>query len=113
MYHGLYSHSVSINIKAESHDACNLAAARFRYLQKAWCFSVEFLSEGKSARKGDVLCRDIQLHHKGYASDIIAFGESLRAISQHLNCYQIAVVTVLEHGCRPIDGYNYLVDEFK
>ena len=109
MYNGLYSHCVSIVIEADNHEACNTAAARFRYLQKAWSFSVQIF-ESKSVLKGEVLKREVQFVHKGYASDIIAFGENVRIISNFLSNYQKISVRIIEHGCMTIEGYNYLTD---
>lgn len=108
-YNGLVDFHFSICINADNHDECLFVSKKFKEYLNSWSFILNSSpSESKSARKGDVLSREIQSSITSYPSDIIAFREGLRCIVFH---YDISVkknlldkklgVTLIDHGTIP------------
>ncbi|MBP7174574.1 MAG: hypothetical protein KBA33_11010 [Cloacibacterium sp.] len=91
-YNGEYEHSFFIVIEASDHGTCQKFAS---YLKKAidpWFLQIDKITEYKSARKGDVLRRDIYVRHNAFASDIIIFNEMLRTLIWHYNlCFDVKI----------------------
>lgn len=84
----LYEAYYSIIVEAIDHRLCIDTYNRFKHLVKA--FNTPYLgqfrtSEWKSARKGDVLKRELQIYHTAYVQDILAFRQALDYI---VNDYQ-------------------------
>lgn len=80
----IYRQNYSIIIKSDLHEACREDAKRVKYLCMA--FMVPF-SEYKSARKGDVLSREIMIQAKGYPGQLISFCEALRSLTSKMNTF--------------------------
>ena len=79
-FNTLYKASYSIVVETNDHHLCIDTYNRFKYLVRA--FNTPFLgqfrtSESKSARKGDVLKRELQINHTAYVQDILLFRQTL------------------------------------
>lgn len=79
-FNTLYQASYSIIVEATDHHLCIDTYNRFKYLVRA--FNTPYLgqfhtSEWKSARKGDVLKRELQINHTAYVQDILLFRQTL------------------------------------
>ena len=75
-----YEAHYSIIVESPDHHLCIDTYNRFKYLIRA--FNTPYLgqfstSESKSARKGDVLKRELQINHTAYVSDILLFRQAL------------------------------------
>ena len=75
-----YEAHYSIIVESPDHHLCIDTYNRFKYLVRA--FNTPYLgqfstSESKSARKGDVLKRELQINHTAYVSDILLFRQAL------------------------------------
>lgn len=78
-----YEAHYSIIVEALDHRLCIDTYNRFKYLIRA--FNTPYLgqfstSESKSARKGDVLKRELKINHTAYVSDILLFRQALHYI---------------------------------
>lgn len=95
-YNGMYTATFSIQVKAETHRGCLFAYNQFKYLAKAMNFGDISIYESKSARKGDVLSRDLTIVYTQYASSVIllqgAINHILFAINNH---YRNSVSAIL------------------
>lgn len=80
-----YEAYYGIVVKAERHDICLCNYNRIKALAKA--FDATITREYKSARKGDVLSREIHINFKAYAHDTILFRDALDAIIRSINIY--------------------------
>jgi hypothetical protein len=98
-YNGQYTQCVEIIIEAGSHEFCNDIAKKIRYLCKAW--PNVYFTEHKSARKGDVLKRDLLIYQTDYSHSIIIFKESLHCITFHYNLFSKANVKLLNRSTIP------------
>lgn len=75
-----YEAHYSIIVESLDHHLCIDTYNRFKYLVRA--FNTPYLgqfriSESKSARKGDVLRRELQINHTAYVTDILLFRQAL------------------------------------
>ena len=75
-----YEAHYSVIVEAPDHHLCIDTYNRFKYLIRA--FNTPFLgqfstSESKSARKGDVLKRELQINHTAFVEDILLFRQAL------------------------------------
>lgn len=75
-----YKAHYSIIVETPDHHLCIDTYNRFKYLIRA--FNTPYLgqfhtSESKSARKGDVLKRELQINHTAYVTDILLFRQAL------------------------------------
>lgn len=84
-YNGEYTQHLQIVITANSHDTCLYFTKHIRNVIKAWFFQIEMFSEDKSARKGEVLTREIQVRQTAYAPDIITFKQMIKTLIWHYN----------------------------
>lgn len=100
---GEFNQCQEVIISANTHERCLFIAKKIYYLCKAWSHNVKY-DEYKSARKGDILRRDIMIYQTAYADDIIAFNESLRHICFHYDNYQIGCVQVTTRFIQPKDS---------
>lgn len=75
-----YEAHYSIIVESPDHHLCIDTYNRFKYLVRA--FNTPYLgqfstSESKSARKGDVLKRELQINHTAHVTDILLFRQAL------------------------------------
>ena len=84
-YNGYYDMFLDIIVTSDTHDKCLFIFNRFKSLIKAFNFGNIRIRELKSARKGDVLSREIQINIIGLADDIIIFRECIDFIIQKCN----------------------------
>lgn len=80
-----YDSLYGIVVEAERHDMCLMNYNRIKALAKA--FDAHIVHESKSARKGDVLKRDVQIRFKAYAHETVIFRDALDIIIQSINTY--------------------------
>ena len=81
-----YESFYSIEIEADTHDSCLYHYNRLKDLSKA--FQATIIKESKSARKGDVLNRNLQIKLTAYAHETIIFRESIDIIIHSINAYK-------------------------
>tara|TARA_R110002050_G_scaffold300209_1_gene468192 strand:+ start:286 stop:621 length:336 start_codon:yes stop_codon:yes gene_type:complete len=101
-YHGKFTQNISIIIKSDNHETCLQVAKSVKKQCEAWWFNVDF-TEHKSARKGDVLEREIMIVQTAYSSDIVLFKESIRRVAYHLDYLGNVDVTFNDQGSIPVD----------
>lgn len=112
-YNGMYEMRVSITVNASSHDTCRWITSRFKNLVKAFDFGNCQAGEAKSARKGDVLTRTMNIRITGYSTDILLFRECVDRLVESCNIWYrefASVRTSLAHTCRK-DAHINLVKE--
>ena len=97
-YNGEFRQVIEISISSDNHDTCKFVANHIRKVCEAWFFNVS-VHETKSARKGDVLSRYFQISQVAYASDIIAFSESMRCLCFHYNLTVTSTVFSIRTQC--------------
>lgn len=103
-YNGLLEFNFSVVIKSSNHENCLLVSKKMKEYFSAWYFCCNQSNEHKSARKGDVLNRELQAKVKGYSSDIVAFREGMRCICFHYDLYlEDTTVRIIDRGTTPID----------
>ena len=108
---GQFDQCQEVCISADTHEKCLFVAKKIYYLCKAWHHCVRY-DENKSARKGDVLERDIMIYQTDYADSIISFNESLRHICFYYDNYQYANVKVTTRSIRPKDSRSNLLNYY-
>lgn len=81
-----YDSYYGIVVESERHDTCLFNYNRVKALAKA--FNATVTHESKSARKGDVLKRDIQIRLKAYAHETIVFRDALDIVIKSINTYE-------------------------
>lgn len=105
-YNGIVTYHFSITIKSHSHQVCLDVSKRIKDYLSAWYFGCSNPSESKSARKGDVLGREIQSRFEDYPGTVIAFREGLRCICNHYDLFMDKTsVKITEHGTEPKDSH--------
>lgn len=100
---------MGISIKSEDHTTCREITAHLKKAVAPWFFQLEFVSESKSARKGDVLVRDLQIKQIAYAPDIIVFAQMLKTLIWHYNLMYKVVIKVYLQEVIPRDGRRNLL----
>lgn len=103
-YNGKYTQHLQIVIEAEDHDTCLRFTKYLRNAIKPWFFQLEMLSEFKSARKGDVLTREIQVRQTAYASDIITLNQMIKSLIWHYNLLYNVNIFIHTDEALPKDG---------
>lgn len=104
-YNGLVTYHFSVIVKSVSHQTCLTVSNKIKDYLSAWAFGCTYPNEHKSARKGDVLSREIQAHFEDYPGDVIAFREGLRCICYHYDLYtKDTTVKIIDHGTSPKDS---------
>lgn len=101
-----------IIIESDNHKDCNNVAKKIKDFLVAWTYSCTYPKEHKSARKGDVLKRDIQAKFTDYPSIVIAFREALRCICNHHNLKSSIFntsVRLIDRGTLPKDSHLNLL----
>lgn len=83
-YNGQYEAYYGITVNSDNHKQCLFTYNRFKSLVAAFNFGNISIYETKSARKGDVLSRDIHITFIGFASDVLTFREAIDRII-HIN----------------------------
>lgn len=78
MYRGKYETVIDIRIKSELHEQCLKITQLAKKLCESWRYAGIKFEVHKSARKGEVLRRDLLVCQTGYAHNIIIFRESLK-----------------------------------
>lgn len=78
-----YDSYYEIVVESERHDTCLFNYNRVKALAKA--FNAAVIHESKSARKGDVLKRDMQIRLKAYAHETIIFRDALDIVIKSIN----------------------------
>jgi hypothetical protein len=105
-YNGIVTYHFSVVMESNNHETCLLISKKIKDYLSAWDFGCSHPSEHKSARKGDVLNREIQARFENYPSDVIAFREGLRCICFHYNLYfKSTTVKIIDHGTSPKDSH--------
>lgn len=79
-----YEACYCISIESDRHDTCLIEYNRIKALAKAFNASVH---ESKSARKGEVLKRDIQISLRAYSHETIIFKEALDIVIDSINIW--------------------------
>lgn len=90
MFNNKFRQTLSIIIESQSHESCLWASKIIKKQCEAWFFNVTF-EEHKSARKGDVLKREILIYQVAYSGDILIFKEAIRRICQYFEQYNVKV----------------------
>lgn len=108
IYNGEYEQCLEVVISSKSHEVTLEAIKRVYYLCKAW--SVRY-TEHKSARKGDVLKRDILIYQTDHAHNIIIFKESLECICFQLKRLPGITINFINRGVAPKDSRRDLVNQ--
>ncbi|MCW3466981.1 hypothetical protein [Chitinophaga nivalis] len=104
-YNGIVTYHFSVVIKSTDHETCLSLSKRVKDYLSAWHFGCSYPHENKSARKGDVLNRELQAKFEDYPSNVIAFREGLRCICYHYDLYtKDTTVTIIDHGTSPKDS---------
>lgn len=105
-YNGLVKFQFSVVIKSTDHQTCLDISKRIKEYISAWFFGCTNQSESKSARKGDVLSREIQAGFEAYPATVIAFREGLRCICFHYDLFsEKTSVKFIDHGTSPKDSH--------
>lgn len=94
-YNGEYVTSYAVTVKANNHDECLQTYNRIKKLAQIWSVMNIRIYESKSARKGDVLRREIQIVHTAYAHNTIIFKEALNVIVDDINLYHPNVTATI------------------
>jgi hypothetical protein len=111
-YNGIVSYHFSVNIKSLDHQACLFVAKKIKDYLSAWAFGCNLMSEHKSANKGEVLNREIQVRFEAYPGDVIAFREGLRCICFHYDLYtENTTVKIKDHEMAPKGSRLHILDE--
>jgi len=101
-YNGIVTYHFSVVVKSTDHQTCLTLTKKIKDYLSAWSFACSYPNEHKSARKGDVLDREIQANFEDYPSNVIAFREGLRCICFHYDLYsQDTTVKIIDHGTSP------------
>jgi hypothetical protein len=105
-YNGIVRYHFSITIKSADHQTCLAVSKKIKEYLSAWSFGCSFHpKESKSARKGDVLTREIQASFEDHPSTLIAFREGLRCICFHYDLLaKDTSVNIIDHGTLPKDS---------
>lgn len=98
-YHGPYKAFYSIIVKAPSHDGCKFIYNKFKALANAFNFGDITISEHKSARKGDVLGRELQIFQHAYPSEIILFRQAIDTILSKTEIQYTRITAKLAKAC--------------
>src|SRR5690606_24656999 len=80
IYNGHYKRYTSILISTDDHDITRDLAAKAKYLCSAWANLGVSCREWKSARKGNVLKREIMINQVMFGHFLLIFEESLNCI---------------------------------
>jgi len=105
-YNGIVRYQFTISIKSADHQTCHTVSNKIKDYLSAWAFGCSYPSESKSARKGDVLTRDIQASFEDYPATVIAFREGLRCICYHYDVFiKKTSVKITDHGTSPKDSH--------
>ena len=105
-YNGIVSYHFSVSIKSADHLTCLAVSKKIKDYLSAWSYSCRYPNESKSARKGDVLTREIQACFEDYPANVIAFREGLRCICFHYNLFtEETSVKIIDHGTSPKDSH--------
>jgi hypothetical protein len=105
-YNGLVGYQFSVIIKSDDHQTCLFVSKKIKDYLSAWSFGCKYIDESKSARKGDVLTREIQALFEDYPTTIIAFREGLRCICFHLDIFSKETsVKIIDHSMSPKDSH--------
>ena len=103
VYNGKFRQALSVLIKSDNHKDCLYLTKFIKYQCEAWTFCVKY-DEGKSARKGDVLKREILIYQEAHGNDTIIFKEAIRIICIHLDYYfEKSSVTFIDKGSIPLE----------
>ncbi|WP_270243271.1 hypothetical protein [Phocaeicola coprocola] len=81
----VYESFYSVVVESDRHDTCLIESNRIKSLAKA--FNASIVKEAKSARKGDVLSRNIMISFKAHSHETIIFREALDIIIGSINIW--------------------------
>lgn len=112
-YHGMYEMHISLRVSASTHDTCRWISSRFKYLVKAFDFGNIQIREGKSARKGDVLTRDLSICVTAYATNLLIFRECIDRLVSSCNIWhsQLGSVSITNSHTTRKDAHRDLIKE--
>ena len=91
---GMYELHLNLTITAHTHRCCLDLTKRFKNLAAAFDFGHFTISENKSARKGDVLTRNLAITMYDYPSAVILFREAVDRIVEACNIWYVNCATV-------------------
>lgn len=95
-YNGKFTTWYQIVVKADNHDDCLKAFNRIKKLVEILNFGNIWYQEYKSARKGDVLSREIQVAITDYSTDVLIFRSILDCQIHKTNRYYSAKVSICQ-----------------
>lgn len=105
-YNDLVTFRFSIIVKSVHHQTCLSLSKKIKDYLSAWDWGCTYPHEHKSARKGDVLSREIQANFQDYPGTVIAFREGLRCICFHYDLStKDSSVKIIDHGTEPKDSH--------
>lgn len=105
-YNGIVSYQFSVSIKSVEHQTCLAVSKKIKDYLSAWSYGCTYPNESKSARKGDVLTREIQASFDDYSVNVIAFREGLRCICFHYDLFtKETSVKIIDHSTSPKDSH--------
>lgn len=107
-YNGEYEHTFFIIVKSDSHETTLRFMKKLKNAIDPWFFQITHQNEHKSARKGDVLRRDLYIRHVAYPQDIIIFNEMLRTLIWHYNLHFDIDIRIDDRGTIPEDSRRNL-----
>lgn len=110
-YNGQFEHNFFVVIEADNHDTCLKFASYIKKAIEPWFLQTENINEHKSARKGDVLRRDISVRHTAFANDIIIFNEMLRTLIWNYNLYFNIKIYIDDRGTVPKDSRKKIIEK--
>ncbi|MGG7437386.1 hypothetical protein ACQ7CU_04825 [Chryseobacterium arthrosphaerae] len=110
-YNGQFEHNFFVVIEADNHDTCLKFASYIKKALEPWFLQTENITEHKSARKGDVLRRDIFVKHTAFANDIIIFNEMLRTLIWNYNLYFNVKIHIDDRGTVPKDSRKKITEK--
>lgn len=82
-----YKAFYSIVVEAPDHQVCLSIYNQFKYIVKAFDFGQFLIRESKSARKGDVLKRELMIYHTAYVDEILLFRNALDFLIGRINIH--------------------------
>ena len=112
-YNGIVCCRFSIIVNSVEHNTCLAITKKIKDYLSAWSFGCSYPSEAKSARKGDILKREIQAAFEGHPSTVIAFREGLRCICYHYNLFaEKTSIKIIDHETSPKDSHINIFKKF-
>ena len=103
MYNGEFRQCLEVTVSCKTHETCLYITNLLKKQCDAWVFCVE-VKESKSARKGDVLSRNLMIYQNAYAGDILIFKEAIRRLCFQYNLSNDNNVNFTDRGTEPVNS---------